>query len=129
MNDALSPTLSRRERQIMDIIHRSRRATAAEIHVELPNPPGYSAVRTLLRVLERKGHIRHDRDGQRYVYFANESREHARRSAVKRLLDTFCGGSAEEAVAALLDAQASNLSEAELNRMLAMIEEAKRRGQ
>ncbi len=128
MNHVPEPTLSRRERQIMDIIHRFERVTAAEIHAELPHPPGYSSVRTLLRVLERKGHIRHDQEGQRYVYVANESRDDARRSAMKRVLDTFCGGSAEEAVAALLDIEARNVSDAELSRMMAMIKNARRRG-
>ncbi len=125
----MSKELSRRERQIMDIIHRGARVTAAEVHSRLPDPPSYSSVRTLLRVLEDKGHVRHKKDGQRYVYYPRESRERARRSAFRRLLRTFCGDSVEEAVAALLDMEEANLTQAELDRLAAMIEDARKKEQ
>lgn len=125
----MSKELSRRERQIMDIIHRGAQVTAAEVRSRLPDPPSYSSVRTLLRVLEDKGHVRHKKDGQRYVYYPRESRERARRSAFRRLLRTFCGDSVEEAVAALLDMEEANLTQAELDRLAQMIEEARKKEQ
>ena len=125
----MSKELSRRERQIMDIIHRGAQVTAADVHSRLPDPPSYSSVRTLLRVLEDKGHVRHKKDGQRYVYYPRESRERARRSAFRRLLRTFCGDSVEEAVAALLDMEEANLTQAELDRLAEMIEEARKKEQ
>src|SRR3989442_6552262 len=94
--------LSRRERQIMDILHSREQATAAEVLLALPEPPGYSAVRALLRILEEKGHVRHRRDGARYVYLPRASRETARRSALKRVVSTFFQGSVMQAMAALL---------------------------
>ncbi len=125
----MSKELSRRERQIMDIIHRGAQVTAAEVQSRLPDPPSYSSVRTLLRVLEDKGHVRHKKDGQRYVYYPRESRERARRSAFRRVLRTFCGDSVEEAVAALLDMEEANLTQAELDRLAAMIEDARKKEQ
>ncbi|HWC00925.1 MAG TPA: BlaI/MecI/CopY family transcriptional regulator, partial [Bryobacteraceae bacterium] len=98
--------LSRRERQIMDILYRSGRATVAEVHAALPDRPSYSAVRAMLRVLEEKGHVRHEEQGLRYVFAPTVPREKATRSAVRHLLETFFNGSAEQAVAALLDASA-----------------------
>ena len=94
--------LSRRERQIMDALHQRRRATAAEVQAALPEAPSYSAVRALLRILEDKGHIKHRRDGPRYVYLPRVKRETARRSALKRLVSTFFQGSVTQAMAALL---------------------------
>ena len=95
--------LSRRERQIMDVLYRMGRATAAEILENIPDPPGYSAVRAMLRVLEEKKHIRHEEKDLRYVFMPVVTRDKARRSAVRHLLDTFFDGSPEQAVATLLD--------------------------
>lgn len=112
----------------MDIVYRLGRATAAEVREELPEPPSYSAVRAMLRILEEKGHLEHRTDGPRYVYRATVSVEAARRSALRRMLRTFFDNSLEEAVATLLDVRSSNLSEAELDRLAAMIEEARTEG-
>jgi predicted transcriptional regulator len=120
--------LSRRERQIMDILYRRGRATAAEIHEEMPEPPTYSAVRAKLRVLEEKGHVRHEEEALRYVYLATLPRETARRSALRHMVSTFFEGSVEEAVAALLDLSAANLSKKDLDRISNIIEEAKKEG-
>jgi predicted transcriptional regulator len=99
-----APThLSRRERQIMDVVYRRGRATAAEIHGDLPDPPVAAAVRTLLRILEEKGHLRHEKDGPRHIYFPVTPRSVAQRSAVRHLIGTFFDGSRAAAVAALLD--------------------------
>src|SRR4030088_1771446 len=95
--------LSRRERQIMDVIYRRGRATAAEIHESIPDPPGYSAVRAMLRVLEEKGHVRHEEEALRYVFLPTASLARATRSALAHVVTTFFEGSAERAVAALLD--------------------------
>jgi BlaI family transcriptional regulator, penicillinase repressor len=118
-------SLSRRERQIMEIIYARGRATAAEIHRELPDRPSYSTVRTLLRVLEEKGHLVHQSDGPRYVYSPCVSTEKAKRSAIEQLLRTFFNNSAAGAMAALLDMSASNLSEVELKRLARLIQQAK----
>lgn len=120
--------LSRRERQIMDVIFRHGRATVADVLAELPDPPSYSAVRALLRVLEEKGHLSHEQDGPRYVYRPTLPRAEARESAMKRLLRTFFDGSPEKAVAALLDMSATELSDEELERLAALIEEARKEG-
>lgn len=96
--------LSRRERQIMDVLHRQGSATAAEIHEQIPEPPSYSAVRAALRVLETKGHVQHRRSGHRYVFSPTLPRGVAQENAARRLLETFFAGSATHAVAALLDA-------------------------
>lgn len=120
--------LSRRERQLMDALYRLGRATAAEIHQSIPDPPSYSAVRAMLRILEEKGHIRHEAQHLRYVYMPVVTREKARRSAVKHLLHTFFEGSPEEAVATLLDVSADDLSRDELDRIAALIEKARKEG-
>ncbi len=120
--------LSRRERQIMDILFERGQASAAEIHAGLPDRPTYSAVRAKLRVLEEKGHVRHEEKGLRYVYLPTISREAARRSALRRLVSTFFEGSVEQAVAALLDLSASRLSEQDLNRIEGLIEAARKEG-
>jgi BlaI family penicillinase repressor len=120
--------LSRRERQILDILYQRGKASAAEVLAALPEPPGYSAVRAMLRVLEEKGHIRHEEQGLKYVFLPTVPRERAKRSAVKHLLDTFFNGSAEQAVAALLDASASSLTREELDRMAGLIEKAREEG-
>ena len=95
--------LSRRERQIMDVVYRRGRATAAEIHADLPDPPVAAAVRTLLRILEEKGHLRHEKEGPRHVYYPVTPRNVAQRSAVRHLIGTFFNGSRAAAIAALLD--------------------------
>jgi predicted transcriptional regulator len=120
--------LSRRERQIMDIIHRKGEATALEVNEALPDPPSYSAVRALLRILEDKGRLKHRKDGARYVYLATESRAKASRSALKRIMSTFFGGSVEHAVAALLDASDMQLSDEDLAKLQKIINQAKKEG-
>src|SRR3954463_1854164 len=95
--------LSRRERQILDILYQRGQATAAEVQTALPEPPSYSAVRALLRILEDKGHVRHEQDGPRYLYVPTIARDNAQRSALKHILQTFFDGSAEQAISALLD--------------------------
>ncbi len=128
MTRAAREHLSRRERQIMDVIYRFGRATAQEVREHLPDPPSYSAVRALLRVLEDKGHVEHRQDGPRYVYRPTVPREEARRSALRQLLGTFFDGSAEQAVAALLDMSERQLSDDELDRLSDLIERARQEG-
>jgi BlaI family penicillinase repressor len=118
--------LSRRERQIMDILYARGRATGAEIHEALPDAPTYSAVRAKLRVLEEKGHIRHEEEALRYVYAPTMPRDTARRSALRHVVSTFFEGSVEQAVAALLDLSAARLDDRELDRITHLIEEAKK---
>jgi predicted transcriptional regulator len=120
--------LSRRERQIMDILYQKGRASAGEIHEALPDAPTYSAVRAKLRVLEEKGHIRHEEESLRYVYLPVVARDSARRSALRHMVATFFGGSVEETVAALLDLSAANLSPQDLDRISDMVEQAKKEG-
>jgi BlaI family penicillinase repressor len=120
--------LSRRERQIMDIVYSRGGAGVADVMGALPDPPTYSAVRALLRVLEEKGHLRHKKDGARYIYLPTRPRGNAGRSALRRVLQTFYDGSAEKAVAALLDVSDSKLSPEELDRLSRLIEEARREG-
>jgi BlaI family penicillinase repressor len=117
--------LTRRERQIMDVVYRRGRASTGEVRAELPDPPGYSAVRALLRILEQKGHLRHERQGQRYVFLPTVPRERARRSALDRLVRTFFAGSPGDVLAALLDTQAK-LQPEELDRLATLIERAKK---
>ena len=119
--------LSRRERQIMDVIYRRGRATAAEVLADIPDPPSYSAVRAMLRLLEEKGHVRHEQDGPRYVFVPIVHRDRARRSALTHVVRTFFDGSATEAVAALLN-DGGKLSAAELDRLSAMIDQARQEG-
>lgn len=118
------PHHSRRERQIMDILFRLGRATAAEVMAELPGSPSYSTVRTQLRVLEDKGHVRHEEEGLRYVYIAAETRTAASKSALRHLVETFFDGSAERAVAALLGGEAARLSGDELDRIADIVAKA-----
>lgn len=117
--------LSRRERQIMDIVFAKGEATAADVHAALPDAPSYSSVRTLLRILEDKGHLRHREDGPRYAYLPTESREKASRSALRRIVKTFFDGSLSGAVAALVDAEGGKISAEELKRLEAIIKAAK----
>ena len=121
-------TLSRRERQIMDILYRLGSATAAEVQENLAEAPSYSAVRALLRILEEKGHLKHAYDGPRYVYAPVVSRPVAQKSALKQMVKIFFDGSTSNAVAALLDMSGSDLSESELNRLAKIVEQAKREG-
>ena len=118
--------LSRRERQIMDVLYQHQRASAAEIRDSLANPPSYSAVRALLRILEEKGHIRHAEKDLRYVYFPTASRERARRAALRHLVETFFDGSTAQAVATLLDPSTARVSEAELERISQLIAKARK---
>ena len=124
----LRSSLSRRERQIMEIVYRRGEASAAEILSDLPDPPSYSAVRGLLRVLVDKQHLRHRADGPRYVYSPVVARERARSKAVADLLDTFFEGSASQAVAALLGSTRLKLSAEELDELDSLIAEARKKG-
>ena len=121
-------TLSRRERQMMDILYRRGRATASEIHRELPDRPSYSAVRAKLRVLEEKGHIRHEEQALRYVYLPVVPRDKARQSALRQLLETFFDNSAEQAITALLTLKGGGLERDKLDHLAALIEKAKKEG-
>lgn len=120
--------LSRRERQIMDAVYRRSQATAAEVLKDLPDPPSYSAVRALLRILEEKGHLRHKKDGPRYVYFPIRPRNDAARTALRGVLKTFFDGSPEKAVAALLDAADTDLSPETLGNLTRLIKQARKEG-
>jgi BlaI family transcriptional regulator, penicillinase repressor len=120
--------LSRRERQILDILYQRGQATAADVQTALPEPPSYSAVRALLRILEEKGHVRHQQDGPRYVYLPTIARDNAKRSAMRHMLRTFFDGSAEQAISTLLDDASTRLSSAELDRLARLIEDARKSG-
>ena len=120
--------LSRRERQIIDILYAHGRATAAEVQSALSDPPSYSAVRAMLRILEEKGHVRHEQDGPRYVYLPTVGRDNAKRSALRHVLKTFFDGSAAQAISALLDDSSTRLSDRDLDRLAQMIEQARRTG-
>ena len=120
--------LGRRERQIMDAVYRRGRATAAEVLGDLPDPPSYSAVRGMLRLLEDKGHLRHEQDGPRYVYLPTTERDEARRSALAHLLRTFFDNSRESAMAALLDLGGAPLGDDEYERLKAALDQAREPG-
>jgi predicted transcriptional regulator len=120
--------LSRRERQIMDVVYRLGKATVTDVLERLPDPPSYSAVRALMRILEEKGHLSHEQDGPRYVYLPTVPRDAAQASALSHLVRTFFGGSAEAAVAALLDLPEHGMSEGELSRLSRLIDEARGQG-
>jgi BlaI family penicillinase repressor len=120
--------LSRRERQIMDVLHRRGRATVGEVMAELSGDPAYSTVRAQLRVLEEKGHVKHEEQRLRYVYFPAASRKTARRSALEHLLDTFFEGSPAKVVEALLGRERTKLSDDELERMARLVESARKEG-
>jgi predicted transcriptional regulator len=120
--------LTRRERQIMDILYKRGRATANEVLADLPGASHYSTVRTQLRVLEEKGHVTHEEDGVRYVYMPALARRTARKSALRHLVETFFDGSAEQVVAAVLGGEGARLSEEELDRIAELIEKAKKEG-
>jgi predicted transcriptional regulator len=119
---------SRRERQIMEILYSRGRASASDVKEAMPDAPTYSAVRALLRILEEKGHVKHENEGLKYLYVPIVHRDKAKRSAVKHLLDTLFRDSPEQVVAALLDVSAKRLTNEELDRMAQMIEKAKKEG-
>ena len=124
-NKAADQGLSRRERQIMDILFSRGQATASDVLDALPDPPGYSAVRALLRILEEKGHVRHVKDGLRYVYMPLVARQSAAQSALRQVVQTFFGGSVEKAVASLLSTADTRLSDEEWERLSRLIDQAK----
>ena len=123
-----TPRLSRRERQIMDVLYELGRATAAEVRERLPDPPSYSAVRAMLRILEDKGHLLHEQDGPRYVFIPTVPRDEASESALRRVVRTFFDGSAESAMTALLDLGVEDLDEEALSRLADRIAEARKEG-
>jgi BlaI family transcriptional regulator, penicillinase repressor len=128
MKGKLPDQLSRRERQIMDILFRLGRATAAEVLAAMPDPPSYSAVRAQLRTLEEKGHAVHQAEESRYVYLPAVRPETARKSAMRHLVDTFFGGSVAQAASALLDPKSARLSPEEAERLARLIEQARQEG-
>jgi predicted transcriptional regulator len=125
---SLDHQLSRRERQIMDVLHTRQSATASEVCAALPDAPSNSAVRTLLRILEEKGHIKHHQEGARFVYVPRASRETARQSALQRVVSTFFQGSSSQAMAALLENADTRISDDELKKLKKMINQAKKEG-
>ena len=128
MPRALHTVLTRRERQIMDVLFRRGRATAADVMADLPTGTTYSTIRTQLRVLEQKGHVRHEQDGLRFIYMPAVARRAARKSALRHVVETFFDGSPEKAVAALLGGEATKLSEAQLERIAEIVEKARKEG-
>ena len=120
--------LGKRARQIMDIVYATGKVTVQDVLDRLPDPPGYSAVRAMLRILEEKGHLTHEQDGPRYVYLPTVARDNAKRSAMRHMLRTFFDGSAEQAISALLDDASTKMSDVELDRLAIMISEARRTG-
>lgn len=128
MATAPHSTLTRRERQIMDVLYRHGRATAAEVMAALPGKPSSSTVRTQLRVLEEKGHVRHEEQGLRFIYLPAVPRHAARKSALRHLVDTFFDGSAEKVVAAVLGGEGARVSDDELQRIADLVEKARRDG-
>lgn len=122
-------TLSKRERQIMDIVFATAPVSVEEVRQRLPDPPTYSSVRATMAILERKGHLRHEVHGKRYVYLPTQPRSSAGRSALQRVVQTFFRGAPIQAFAALLDASGDELSESERQRLRAMIDEAQRKRQ
>ena len=128
MSSPLHTALTRRERQIMDILFRRGRATASEVMADLSGTPNYSTVRTQLRVLERKGFVRHEEAGLKYVYLPAVARHAARKSALRHLVDTFFDGSAEKVVGALLGGEGARISDEELDRIAALVARAKKGG-
>jgi predicted transcriptional regulator len=118
--------LSRRERQIMEVVYRLGCASAGDVQGQMDDPPSYSTVRTLLRILETKGHLKHEQDGPRYVYLPVVSPEKAKRSALRRLLTTFFGGSVEQAVATLLDVSSAEMTDDDFARLARLIDESRK---
>ena len=120
--------LSGRERQIMDIVYRYGHVTVSQVLDELPDPPSYSAVRALMRILEQKGHVRHGQDGPRYVFSPTVPRGRAQRSALSRVVQTFFDGSTEDAVAALFDMSHTRLSDDDFDRLSRLVNDARKEG-
>lgn len=120
--------LSRRERQIMEVVFARGEVSVNEVRKRIPDPPTYNAVRATLRILEEKGHVVHERDGRRYVYRTSQSKSSARRGAIEHLVRTFFDGSVEDAVVTLLEAEGTEMSEGQLERLTKLIEEAKSEG-
>lgn len=120
--------LSRRERQIIDILYAQGQATAADVQAALPEPPSYSAVRATLRILEDKGHVRHVQDGPRYIYLPTVARDSAKKSALRHMLQTFFDGSASQAISSILNDPRTRLSPKELDRLARMIDQARKTG-
>ena len=120
--------LSRRERQIMDVVYRVGKASVSDVLERLPDPPSYSAVRALMRILEEKGHLKHEQDGPRYLYLPTVPQDAAQQSALSHMVRTFFGGSTEAAVAALLELPENGLSDDELSRLSRLIDDAKKQG-
>lgn len=128
MPKSTAPSLTRREREIMDIVYRRGRATAHDVLGDLAEPPSYSAVRALLRLLEERGHVRHVQDGQAYVYMPAVARSDARKSALAHVVRTFFEGSVEQAVVTLVESSRTKLSRDELDRLAEVIDRAKKEG-
>jgi BlaI family transcriptional regulator, penicillinase repressor len=124
-----APALSRRERQVMDILFRRAEATVAEVMADLPDPPSYSAVRSILRILVEKGHVTHREEGLRYIYLPAVSPDDARDQALKHVIRTFFDGSSEQAIAAVLRMSDAKLSDAEITRLQARIRKARAKGE
>lgn len=120
--------LSRRERQIMDIVYVLGRVSVTQVLERIPNPPSYSTVRALLKVLEKKGHLKHKQEGPRYIYFPTLPREEARQNALKHIMQTFFDDSTEDIVAALLNISEGNLSETDYKRLSELIKKARKEG-
>jgi BlaI family transcriptional regulator, penicillinase repressor len=125
MTQKLQTTLSRRERQIMDILYRRGRATGVEVMEDLPGNPSYSTVRTQLRVLEKKGHVRHEEHGAKFIYLPAVHRRAARKSALRHLVETFFDGSVENVVGALLGGEGARVTEEELARIAEQVAKAR----
>ncbi|BDI28676.1 BlaI family transcriptional regulator [Capsulimonas corticalis] len=125
MSKPLSHKLSRRERQIMDIVYQHGQASAAQVMESMPDAPSYSAVRALLRILEDKGHLRHIQEGAHYVFLPTQPRQSAARSAIEQVVQTFFGGSVERAVSTLLSDDETQLSDRDIARLTALIAQAK----
>jgi predicted transcriptional regulator len=128
MSKTTATGLTRRERQIMDILYRRGRATGTEVMADLPGTPSYSTVRTQLRVLERKGHVRHEEHGLRFIYMPALTRRTARKSALRHLVDTFFDGSVEKVVGALLGGEGARISDDDLQRIGELVDRAKKGG-
>lgn len=128
MADRFHLNLGRRERQIMEVVYQRGQASVAEVRAALPDPPSYSAVRTMLNLLEEKGHLRHKEDGRRFIYLPVVTAEKARRSALRNLLQTFFGGSVAQAVNSLLDLDKQKMTKEELDRLAQTIEQARKEG-
>jgi predicted transcriptional regulator len=126
-NEKSPQSLARRERQILELIYQLDEVSVSDVLDRLPNPPSYSTVRTIIRLLERKGFLKHRRDGMKYIYRPVESREVVRRSAVAHLFKTFFQGSPSDAVAAILDVSGDDLTDSELARLKKLVQNAKRK--